>query len=92
MTRIFARVAIVISLLMLLAACGPSSPDGETANQESPTAPPLETVEVDMAALIMELTNQGGPVGAGDDIKQPFFLVAGQTLIVKRRVLAGVQL
>ena len=52
MKRIFAMVAIGIALLTLLAACGPSSPDGETTNQGSP-AGTEETVEskFDMAAL-----------------------------------------
>ena len=89
MKRILAMVAVGISLLTLLAACGPSSPNGGTTNQESPTATSTATVEIefDMAALFMELLNQSGPVGLGDDVNQPFFSVSGQTLIVKEEAV-----
>ena len=84
MKRIFAMVAVGISLLMLLAACGQSSADGGTTNQEETTATPTETVEIefDIAALMRELIDQGSPVEVGDDITQSFFSVPWQRIIV----------
>lgn len=86
MKRIFAMVAIGISLLMLLAACGGSSSGDESSNQETPTAAPSETIEsrFDIGALTGGLIAQGVTVGAGDDVTQPFFSVPGQTIIVNR--------
>ena len=37
-----------------------------------------------MAALTIELINQGGAIGIGDDVTQPFFSVTGQTILVKQ--------
>ena len=45
MKRILAIVVMGVSLLTLLAACGPSSPETEPPNKETPTATPSETVE-----------------------------------------------
>ena len=81
--------AFGISLLTLLAACGPSSSNGGTANQETATSTPSETVErkFDMVALTSELVEKGGPVGVGDDVTQPFLSVSGQTIFMKQETV-----
>ena len=73
-------------MITLLAACGPSSSNGGTANQETATSTPSETVErkFDMAVLQSELVEKGGRVGVGDGVTQPFLSVTGQTLFVKQ--------
>ena len=80
MKRLFVMMAIGMTLLTLLVACGPSSSEGESSNKDTPS----ETVEreFDLLALTSDLIDQGVAVGIGDDVKQPFFSVAGQKIIV----------
>ena len=82
MKRIIAMVAIGIALLTLLSACGPSSSQGETSNEETPSG--TINSEFDMEKLMIGLIDQGVSYGIGDDVTQPFFSVAGQTIIVNR--------
>ncbi len=77
MKRLFAMMAIGMALLTLLVACGPSSSDGDSPNQDTPT----ETVERPFD-LMTALIDQGIAVGLGGDASQPFFSVAGQTFMV----------
>ena len=88
MKRIFAMVAVGMSLLVLLTACGPSSSGGEAPNQGTPSGT-IESSEsesneskFDMAALMSRLINQGAVVAVGDGVTQPFFSVPGQTIMV----------
>ena len=57
MKRIIAMVAIGIALLTLLSACGPSSSQGETSNEETPSG--TINSEFDMEKLMIGLIDQG---------------------------------
>ncbi|PKB73637.1 MAG: hypothetical protein BZY75_00710 [SAR202 cluster bacterium Io17-Chloro-G7] len=96
MKRIFATLAIGLSMLALLAACGSDSsradsPNGKGASatvesQTSETQANSQALSDEsksaFGALVIEFVDQGVVVGQGDAITQPFLSVPGATIIL----------
>tara|TARA_B100000315_G_scaffold249044_1_gene279694 strand:- start:852 stop:1610 length:759 start_codon:yes stop_codon:yes gene_type:complete len=83
MKRILAILAIGISVLTLLAACGGESSGGEATDE----APGTTESKFDIGMLVSELAGQGVAVAEGDAVTQPFFSVPGQIIKVNRESL-----